>query len=272
MEITIRPLSTHAEYLACLRLQQETWGGGETFREAVAPAMLMVPQKVGGITAAAFDPADRMVGFVYGITGIRDGKPVHWSHMLAVSEDVQDQDIGRRLKEYQRTVLVQAGVTVMYWTYDPLVARNARVNFMKLGVEVDQYVEDIYGSNEESTVDSVIGTDRFIVGWNLIDPRPRSAPVDPPSIDSAPLANAELKDGSLFPMHAAIKTDAESVHVAIPHDIQQIKAADPGLAKAWRTSTRAAFQQYFGRGYDVVDFVGSARSAHHFYRLSPPTG
>lgn len=51
-EIQIRPIRTHPEYLACVRLQRETWG--EDFTECVPPAILKVSQRIGGVTAGAF--------------------------------------------------------------------------------------------------------------------------------------------------------------------------------------------------------------------------
>jgi predicted GNAT superfamily acetyltransferase len=45
--------------------------------------------------------------------------------------------------------------------------------------------------------------------------------------------------------------DAPAVRVAIPADIQALKASDPAAATAWRRATRRAFEHYLGRGYVV---------------------
>ena len=52
--------------------------------------------------------------------------------------------LGTRLKLYQRELLLAAGVGEVRWTYDPLEARNANLNLNHLGVEVAEYVEDMY--------------------------------------------------------------------------------------------------------------------------------
>ncbi len=117
-DLIIRPFGCHADYLACADLQRATWGQG--FRELVPPAMLKITQKVGGIAAGAFLD-DTLIGFVYGVTGWKDSRPVHWSHMLAVDEAHRDQGIGRRLKQHQREQLLATGVERMYWTFDPLL-------------------------------------------------------------------------------------------------------------------------------------------------------
>ncbi|HEX9107498.1 MAG TPA: hypothetical protein VF832_09725, partial [Longimicrobiales bacterium] len=69
------------EYTACVQLQKETWGAH--FNEVVPATILKITNRVGGIVAGAF-LEDRLVAFVYGITGLERGRLVHWSHMLAV--------------------------------------------------------------------------------------------------------------------------------------------------------------------------------------------
>ena len=85
-EIEYRHLESDEEYEACLALQAETWG--EAFEELVPPTILKISQKVSGVAAGAFRDA-KMLGFVYGLSGFRDGKPGHWSHMLAVTREAR---------------------------------------------------------------------------------------------------------------------------------------------------------------------------------------
>src|ERR671914_1083048 len=160
--LEIRPLRTTDELMACVELQRATWG--ETFSDLVPASILKVSQRVGGVTAGAFDAAGRLLGFVFGLTGVERGRVVHWSDMLAVREGARDLGLGRMLKEYQRDVVRSMGGTVIYWTYDPLVARNAHLNFNKLGVCVAEYVEDMYGETD-SQLHRGLGTDRFVVAW-----------------------------------------------------------------------------------------------------------
>jgi predicted GNAT superfamily acetyltransferase len=250
-DLTLRPLTSEKDYEACIALQRATWG--DDFRELVPPAMLQITQKVGGIATGAFD-GDCLVGFVYGLTGIEAGRPVHWSHMLAVDERMRDHGIGRRLKQHQRDRLAALGVERMCWTFDPLVARNAHLNLVVLGARVVEYARDMYGENPMSRTDSVIGSDRFVVAWDLhpTTPQPgeqRRTEADkgePPNRATAqPLVSSDLD-----PL-----PDAPSVLVAIPADIQALKRVNPEAAIAWRRSTRRAFEHYLKRGY-VVRGVG----------------
>jgi predicted GNAT superfamily acetyltransferase len=158
--IVIRELATHDERAAAVRLQEATWGAA--FTERVPAAILLVGQKLGGVSAGAFAPDGAMLGFVFGLTGVKNGSLVHWSDMLAVREDAQGRHIGRALKHYQRDRCRALGVETMYWTFDPFVARNARLNLSRLGARVDEFVQDMYGTNTNSPAHGPLGTDRFV--------------------------------------------------------------------------------------------------------------
>lgn len=267
-EVAIRPLATRDDYLACLDLQERTWGPG--FREVVSPALLMVAQKVGGVVAGAFDSEGRMLGFVFGMTGVTNGQLCHWSHMLAVQRTHRDRGIGARLKAYQKRALLRVGVHTMFWTFDPLVARNAHVNLNRLGARVREYVADFYGTQIKSSLDRGIGTDRFVVEWDLTGDQPEPGE---PAEDRGAIAVVEANDDSERPQPVVRPFVAHpAVTVAIPRDIQSVKTADLDLARAWRTATRQAFLHYFSHAYRVVGFHASATSGRRFYRLETPDG
>jgi predicted GNAT superfamily acetyltransferase len=258
-QIILRDLRTHNEYEQCVSLQRATWG--EDFREVVPPAMLMIAQKVGGVLAGAFDPADRLDGFVFGITGFDGSVPVHWSHMLAVRADLRDRGIGRRLKLYQRDRLRRMGVERMYWSFDPLVARNAHFNLDRLRVRVVEYVPDMYGDDPMSRLDSVIGTDRFVVEW-LLGSAAEAAP--PASVSSAaPIVTADVT-GNRDARQPDLPQDDE-VRVEIPRDIHALKQESPEVAAAWRKTTRRALLHYLGRGYAVHGLTEARKGARLFY-------
>lgn len=255
MAITIRELTGERDYEACVELQRLTWG--EDFRELVPPAILLVAQKIGGLLAGAVDEDDRLLGFVFGFSGFREGRPVHWSHMLAVRPEYRDRGIGRRLKLYQRERLVAQGITTMLWTYDPLVARNAHLNLNRLGARVREYVPNLYGDNPFSVMDNIIGTDRFIVEWRL-DVAP---PGSPPLGDSrGPIVEtAAALEGGAWP-------SASEIRVAIPLDIQEVKLRAPEEARRFRMATRAAFQHYLGLGYHVAGLIRGTDCCYYVLR------
>src|SRR5207249_530903 len=78
--VTIRPMVSVDDARACVDLQRDVWGWDQP--EVVPATLLHVVDYVGGLAAGAFDSGGTMLGFVFGITGVRDGTVVHWSHML----------------------------------------------------------------------------------------------------------------------------------------------------------------------------------------------
>ena len=260
-QFSLRELTTHAEYNQCVELQRATWG--DDFRELVPPAILLVVQKVGGILGGAFDARGDLVGFVFGITGYRDGEPIHWSHMLAVRHDLRDRGIGWALKLYQRDRLRERSVGHVQWTFDPLVARNAHLNLVRLGARVLEYVPHMYGDEPTGAMDAVIGSDRLVVEW-LLDPED-GAP-EPVAVCAAPVVTADVGRDAAAPQPEL--PNAAEVRVEIPADIQTLKLSSPHAATAWRQTTRRALLHYLERGYTVRGLQREPDTDRRFYIVS----
>ena len=281
-DFTIRPFVTIEEYRECVTLQEDTWGHG--FSERVSPAILKVSQILGGVSAGAYNADDRLVGFVFGMTGVRDGEVVHWSDMLAVRPEVRDSGLGRRLKEYQREAVMRIDVEKMFWTFDPLQSRNAYLNLEKLGIVVREYREDMYGQTD-SPLHRGIGTDRCVALWLLSSDRVRSRldshgssssgnashgsidPGDDTEAGEAPYALfAEDGDDHPEPGEPRLGLRVDAVRVAIPSDIGSLMSDDMGLAVRWRGATRAVFRHYLDAGYEAVGFTRGLRTSA--YRMA----
>lgn len=257
---TIRPFETIDEYRACVDLQEQTWGGG--FSERVPPAILKVSRMLGGVASGAWDAEGRLAGFVFGMTGLRDGELVHWSDMLAVRPDARDTGLGTRLKAHQREIVWALGIRKMLWTFDPLRARNAYLNFAKLGIVVREYAEDMYGQTD-SPLHRGIGTDRFIALWLLDTPRvcERVAGKDracgAEGTSDAVVALGALLDARRDPRPGKpdLGLEAPRLLIAIPSRIGLVMERDMDLALEWRRATREAFTTYLDRGYEVRELV-----------------
>jgi len=268
--IYIRQLEGYEELQMCVALEKKTWG--EDFDDVATAAILLVCQEVGGLVAGAFDTSDRLVGVIFGLTGLREGRPVHWSHMLAVVPNLRDRGLGRKLKFYQRDFVLDLGIDLVYWTYDPLEARNAHFNINRLGVNIDEYVRDIYGTGDTSPVFRGIGTDRFIVTWHLKSERVARAERGEKTwlragVHEAPIVNTTSSDdGTVTP----VETDLPSgrlTRVEILPDIQLVKLNAPQQAATWRNVTRRAFEHYLSIGYVVDGFYRERQSGRCFYVL-----
>jgi predicted GNAT superfamily acetyltransferase len=270
---TIRPFQTIEEYKACVDLQEETWGHG--FSERVSPAILKVSQMLGGVAAGAYDAQGTLVGFVYGMTGVKDGEVVHWSDMLAVKRGLRDTGLGRRLKAHQRRVLLERGITTMFWTFDPLQSRNAHLNFSRLGILVREYARDMYGQTD-SPLHRGIGTDRFIALWLMDSERVRQrveeearGPLDADE-QAAPLVLTAQTDGPLpVPGPRDLSVDEPRVRVAIPGDISRVMASSLDTAVAWREATREVLTHYMARGYEVRELLRAGATSNYLLVRDP---
>lgn len=218
-----------------------------------------------------------MKGFVYSIPAVKEGRLTQWSHMLGVMRDARDGGLGLRLKLAQRERSLQMGIDLIEWTYDPLQAVNAHLNFTKLGVVVGEYEENIYGVSS-SPLHRGSPTDRFVAEWRLNAPHvarrvggQSAGVVRDASVAAAPLVNPSRQAGRwLAPGPADLSLDAPRLLVEIPVGIAELQLEDPALALEWRLATRAIFQHYFSRHYLVVDFFLSRPSGRGHYLLTAP--
>ena len=262
-QIEIRPLHTLDELRACVALQRETWGN--EFTDVVPASILKVSQRVGGVAAGAFDAENKLLGFVYGLTGVENGRIVHWSDMLAVRPEARNLGLGRQLKEFQRREVQRLGGVVIYWTYDPLVARNAHLNFNVFGVRIHEYVEDMYGETE-SPLHRGIGTDRFIVAWPVPDKDMQRRLEE----THAAGADRDLTQAPILNAGNAISSAAvtSAIRVEVPADINAMQETDREQAIRWRLSTRAAFRRALDAGLTVQGFVIDDCGKRGYYLLA----
>jgi predicted GNAT superfamily acetyltransferase len=262
----IRALETAEDFRSCADLQRLTWGA--EFTDLVPAHLMKISQRIGGVAAGAFDESEALLGFVFGMTGVRNGSLVHWSDMLAVRAEWRGLGIGQLLKQYQREQLLALGVPIIEWSFDPLVARNAHLNLVRLGARVSDYVVDMYG---ESTSDlhQGLGTDRLIVGWSIVsEPDVGSSQGLTAAQAARPEFSSPVADRGRESVSSSAPTfegDPRQIRISVPLDIHEIRAASPEDARAWRKSTRASFLAALRDGYSVSTFETDrdARLGHY---------
>ena len=259
-QIIIRDLETVPEMRVVEELQKEIWGIPDL--DVVPVYHLAAAIASGGVLLGAFD-SDEMVGFVYGFVGHERGITVHHSHMLAVKSQHRTHDVGFRLKLEQRKRVLEQGIKVMTWTFDPLQSLNAYFNFAKLGVIADQYYVDFYGSEAASFLHRN-GTDRLWVSWHLDADRVTNkldgAGQKQNRADEPKLVTAK-ETGEPFVADPNIARSSAKVAIEIPADINTVEREDIQLARDWRIATRKAFTDALDAGLIVEDF----------YRMGEPT-
>jgi predicted GNAT superfamily acetyltransferase len=273
--VNIRPLTTIDECRQVAALERSVWGYTDP-EDVVPPPVLIVSVKRGGILLGAVDDEGAMKGFVYSIPSVKDGRLAQWSHMLGVVPDARGSGIGVMLKLAQRQAALGMGVDLIEWTYDPLQAVNAHVNFARLGVVVSEYEENIYGESS-SPLHGGTPTDRFVAEWRLREPHVerRLQAAGGPIVRDGAVARAVVVNPSrgagdlaLRPGKADLSLDARRLLVEIPCGFSQMLADDVSLALEWRLATREIFEHYFARGYRAVDFFLSRAAGRGHYLLA----
>jgi predicted GNAT superfamily acetyltransferase len=245
-DVTFRDLTTLDEFARVVELERVIWGPGY---DDVVPVPILAPTVLrGGILIGAFS-ADRMVGFVYSLPALKHGRPTQWSHMLGVLDEFRSSGLGHRLKLLQRDRVLAVGLDLIEWTYDPLQALNAHLNFTKLRVIVEEYEVNVYGDSK-SPLHRGNPTDRFVAEWWIRTERARE------DFDGAVAVN-RLETSGEWTTCADVRLDVDAPKLAvdIPTGFTEMIARDPDLALEWRFAAREIFTRYFARGYRAVEFA-----------------
>jgi len=276
-DLRFRDLHTADEFRQVMDLEQRVWGFTD-LNDMVTLPVFTITVKRGAILIGAFDAADRMVGFVYSIVGMKAGRQVlQWSHMLGVLPEYRNSGLGRALKLAQRARALAQGYELIEWTYDPLQAMNAHLNFTKLGVVAEEYHRNVYGEST-SVLHKGTPTDRLVAQWWIARPHVvrRVTPGDTIDVKTDELADAApvnvthpaqkwLANSDLF-----LARDERRLVLEIPMGFTEMQREAPELALEWRMQTREIFETYFGKGYRVVDFHLDRAHQRGRYVLAKP--
>ncbi len=275
--MSIRPLTTLEDCRKVAELEKTVWGYTDA-EDVVPPPVLIVSIKRGGVLLGSFDDAGEMNGFVYSIPALKGGRASQWSHMLGVTAEARSAGLGTKLKLAQREATLDMGLDLIEWTYDPLQAMNAHLNFAKLGVVVEEYEENIYGESS-SPLHRGTPTDRFVAEWNLREPHVErriagggGVPMRDATVARPPVVNPS-REGTrgIEATEGDLSVTERRLLVEIPAGFGEMQRAAPDLALEWRLQTRRIFQAYLGRGYRVVDFFLAREAGRGQYLLARET-
>jgi len=222
--ISIRPLTSLADQALGRMIFDHTWAmdaGTE-----ITPNLLQAMIHSGAYLSGAFIDGE-CVGAAFAFPATTGGPHLH-SHMTAVIDKFRDKGIGHALKVDQYKWAKQNNYKEITWTFDPLVARNAKLNILKLGVDISAYYPNFYGDMPDE-LNAGDESDRVMASLKIVGdaPTPRTA-------ISAP--------------------DKSAVLIAIPNDIVAIRVKDIAENLRWRRLVRDKFVDVLARGGRVVGF------------------
>lgn len=218
------------------------------------PGLIRTIAHVGGYVAGAHageELAGISIGFFAG-----DGH-LH-SHITGVLPGARG-GLGHALKQHQRAWALERGVRLVSWTFDPLVCRNAYLNFHKLGATAAAYLPDFYGAMSDA-INAGGDTDRLYVSWDLAAPRPRPAW----TLRDAAVLLARQGD---TPVRTACRPERhDRLAIAMPLDIEALRTVSPSLARQWRLAVREALADATAAGHEIADVTRDG-----WYLLQRPT-
>lgn len=236
--VEVRTLDDLSQLEDARRVFDAVWPSGAGATQIQAN-LLMALVHAGGYASAAYRDGEP-IGAALGLVGRHEtasGWHTHLhSHMAAVLDPHRDQHIGSALKMHQRMWALSCDIDTIVWTFDPLVRRNAVLNLIKLGVDVEGFEIDFYGSMDDA-INADDPTDRLFAWWRLTSDRAVAA------------SRGTL---SRIDVAAALADGRDLTVVRVPGDIVAVRSADPAAAAAWRQDVRAALISAFESGRQIV--------------------
>ncbi len=215
--MAIREITTVADVAAAAAVLREVW---RTDRDAVPTNLMIALAHTGNYVFGLYDD-ERLVGASVAFFAAPAARSMH-SHITGVLPEYQSSGLGRMLKQHQRAWALARDVGAITWTFDPLVARNARFNLAVLGARVTSYVVDMYGPMNDG-VNRGDETDRILVSW---------------AVAAAPAKTPEQVAAT----------------VAVPADIQELRKSNPADAAAHRLRVRDELRAHLDAGLIIAGF------------------
>ncbi len=191
---------------------------------------MIAAQHHGGLVLGAYD-GRRMVGVLFGITGVDKGRPYHYSHITGVAKEYQSKGVGFKLKLAQREHVIKRGEELVLWTYDPLQAGNAYRERIVHRLGPVSLKETLFEGAEP--------------------------------VNQTRKTNSRLR----IPLSARLDLRSEKLLVEIPSSIVKIRDMSVRAANAWTLHCRQIFENYFQKGYMVTDVTIDNAEGRVFYLL-----
>src|SRR5436189_3178239 len=235
---------------------------GQDVSSTIPAHLLIAAQHHGGLVLGAYD-GRRMVGVLFGITALDNGRPYHYSHIAGVAISYQSKGVGFKLKLAQREHVIKIGQSLVKWTYDPLQAGNAYFNIRKLGAVCNTYHRDLYGRLDDSLNRRIL-TDRFEVECHIRSRRVRERirRSRPTSLDELLAEGVEpvnmtknTSHGQRLPVSTRLRLKTTRLLVEIPRNITRISDVCLSGSISWKQNASRIFKNYFDSTFRKINVI-----------------
>jgi predicted GNAT superfamily acetyltransferase len=224
IKIKIKKLVSITEQSEARKVFDKTWAM-ESGTE-ITPNLLKAMVHGGSYLSGAFIDK-KCVGAAFAFPATTGGLHLH-SHMTAVLDNYRDQGIGYALKINQWQWAKKNNYKEITWTFDPLVSRNAKLNLIKLGVDISGYYSNFYGDMPDA-LNAGDESDRVMASWKVAGDQPTAKNV---------ITNPGKSD----------------TLIKIPEDIVAVRSKNKSENLKWRRKVREEFMRAFEKGGKVVGF------------------
>lgn len=256
MKIKIEPVHTIDECRIIEKLQQQIWACEEV--EVIPDHFLITLAKENGMVLLARNDVGEPVGFALGFpTHTDSGQLKLASHMVGVTSQYQSKGVGYQIKLAQREIALAQNIDLITWTFDPLLAKNARLNLGKLGAVCNTYFRNLYGGMR-NILNQGLPTDRFRVDWWIasrhVAQKLQGLPIT--EMDALPVINHVHDPNTDSPLSMddiIFPTNVETIKIELPSNIIGLKSQNPSLAQAWQAHVRDIFETAFAKNYTAID-------------------
>ena len=224
MNKTIRELNTMADLNLARDVFDITWTA--SFGTEITPNLMQAMVHSGSYLSGAFID-NKIVGAAFAFPATNNGLHLH-SHMTAVLDEYRDKGVGYALKIDQWSWAKKQKYSHLSWTFDPLVRRNAKLNIVKLGVDISAYYPNFYGAMPDA-LNAGDESDRLMVSWStdIDEPKARELITNPKPDD---------------------------ILIEIPEDIVAIRSKNQSESMKWRRQVREQFLAAFEKNGKVIGF------------------
>jgi predicted GNAT superfamily acetyltransferase len=192
----------------------------------ITPNLLQAMVHSGSYLSGAFID-NKIVGAAFAFPATNGGLHLH-SHMTAVLPEFRDKGVGYALKIDQWNWAKKKSYSHLSWTFDPLVRRNAKLNIVKLGVDISAYFPNFYGDMPDA-LNAGDESDRLMVYWRTDIDAPKAREL---------ITNPESND----------------ILIEIPEDIVAIRTKTQSESMKWRRQVREQFMAAFEKNSKVIGF------------------
>lgn len=257
--VALRELEDVSDLQQVHRLVDEIWGP-DLRSPPVTVEMMRALATSGNYVVGAYRGRE-LLGACVGFFGAPGSRSLH-SHVAAVAAAARGRSVGFALKIHQRAWALARAVPTIFWTFDPLLARNAAFNIVKLGARPVAYLPDFYGPMTD-LINRGDSSDRLLIRWDLLGvPATGACAGHPVRVDPASLRGGGAQvvldrapGGGPGLVGSGSAGRGRTVLVAVPEDVEALRrAADPRLA-AWRDAVRDVLGTLMANGARVTGFT-----------------